>query len=187
MNDSLINTTTKGIVAVNEIVTTVVVGIIIFLVGLIIARIASKVIQRLLKDVSLDGTVKQSIGIKTSFERFLSGSVFFIIMMVFLVLALNYIGVTSLILNILSIALIIVVLVSLILTIKENIPNLVAYRTIRQKNMVKEGDQITIDNASGTIEEISLFHTKIQKQKDILYIPNSLFISKEWSKRKAKK
>ena len=58
-------------------------------------------------------------------------------MLIFLVIALNYIGVTSLILNILSIAVIIIVVISVILSIKDNIPNIIAYRAIRQKDLIK--------------------------------------------------
>lgn len=187
MNDSLINTTSQSLVIVNDIVTTIVVGIIIFLVGLILARIASKLTQKILRDFSLDGTVKKKIGIKTSFERFISSSVFFIVMMIFLIISLNYMGVTSLVINILSIALILVVLISLLLAIKENVPNIIAYRAIRQREMVVEGDTISINGADGVIDEISWFQTKILKGDDVLYIPNSLFITKEFTRKKRSK
>ncbi|MCA9478443.1 MAG: mechanosensitive ion channel [Nanoarchaeota archaeon] len=184
MNDSLLNATSKSLVYVNEIATRLVVGIIIFLVGLIIARIASKITQKILRDFSLDGTVQKKTGIKTSFEKLISGSVFFLVMMIFLVISLNYIGITNVILNILSIAVIVIVTISLLLAIKDSVPNIIAYRAIRQKGELQEGDLITIENATGTIEEISLFQVRIRKGTDIIYIPNSLFLKKEFSRKK---
>ena len=187
MNDSLLNVTTKSLDLVNNYATTIVVGVIIFLVGLIIARIASKLTQRILRDFSLDGTVRKKTGIKTSFERVISGGVFFVVMMIFLIIALNYIGITTLIVNILSILVIILVIISIILAIKDNIPNIIAYRSIRQKESIIEGDQISIDGAKGEVEEISLFQVKICQGDDVLYIPNSLFLKKEFKRLKRSK
>jgi len=187
MNDTLINATGKSLIFVNHIATQIVVAIIIFLVGLIIARILSKTAYKILKNFSLDGTVKKKTGIKTSFEQLISNSIFFVVMLIFLVIALNYIGVTSLILNILSIAVIIIVVISVILSIKDNIPNIIAYRAIRQKDLIKEGDVITIDGARGTVEEITMFQVRICKKEDCIYIPNSLFLKKEFSKKKISK
>lgn len=186
MNDSLINATNKSLVFVNELATNIVVGIIIFLVGLIIARILSKLVQKVLRDFSIDGTLRKKTGIKTSFEKFITSSIFIIVTLIFLVIALNYVGVTNLIVDILSIAIIIVVTVSLLLAIKDNIPNLLAYRAIRLKKTVEEGDVINIENATGTVEEISVFQVRIRKGEDIIYIPNSLFLKKEFSRKKRK-
>lgn len=187
MNETLINATSNSLVFVNQIATRIIVGIIIFLVGLIIARILSKITQKVLKDFSLDGTVKKKTGIKTSFEQFISNSIFFVVMIIFLIISLNYVGITSLIINILSIAVILVVLVSLILSIKDNVPNILAHRVIRQKKLITEGDTISMDTATGVIEEISLFQVKICNKEDCIYIPNSLFLKKEFKKKKKRK
>ena len=78
MNDTLINATGKSLIFVNHIATQIVVAIIIFLVGLIIARILSKTAYKILKNFSLDGTVKKKtplgfITLYTSFKT-ISGS-----------------------------------------------------------------------------------------------------------------
>ena len=183
MNDTLLNATSNSLIFVNEIATRVLMGVVIFLVGLIIARISSKITQRVLRDFAIDGALKKKTGIKTSFENFISRSVFFIVMMIFLVISLNYIGVTSIIVNVLSIAVIIVVMISLLLAIKDNVPNIIAYRSIRQKNTILEGDTITMDHTIGIVEDITLFQIKIKNKTDTIYIPNSLFLKKEFKRK----
>lgn len=187
MNETMINVTSKSLILVNNIVTKIVVGIIIFLVGLIVARIASKLVEKLLRDFSLDTTVRKKTGVKTSFEKFLSGGVSLIISLIFLVIALNYVGITTLLINILSVVIIFVITISLLLSIKDSVPNIIAYRTIRSKNLIAVGDTITLDETSGVVDEINLFQTKITCKEDVLFIPNTIFIHKEFRRQRGKK
>ena len=187
MNETIMNVTSKSLMYVNTIVTKIIVGIIIFIVGLILARIVSKLAEKLLRDFSLDSAVRKKTGVKTSFEKFLSGGISLVISLIFLVIALNYIGITTLIVNVLSIAIIIIITASLLLTIKDSVPNIIAYRAIRSKDLVRVGDKIIMDNTQGVVEDLNLFQVKIAYKEDVLFIPNALFLHKEFKRRHRKK
>lgn len=184
VNESFLNVTTRSLSAVNNIATTIVVGIVIFLLGLIIGRVAGKLLERMLKDFSVDSAVKKTTGVNVPVEKTISQGVSIVIYLTFLVIALNYIGITSLLLNVLSVAVILVLSISLLLAVKDSVPNIIAYRLIKRKGSIKIGDVLVVDNFEGKVVDIGLFETQVKtEQKDIIHIPNVLFTKQTFIKK----
>ena len=100
-------------------------------------------------------------------------------------MALNQMGLTSLILNMLSGSVILLILISIILAIKDFVPNMVAGIFIFQKEIIRKGDVISFDKIKAKVLETTLIETKLEsKSKDTIYIPNSVLIKKEITKLK---
>jgi small-conductance mechanosensitive channel len=186
MNTSIGNFSTQSLLQSSEVINAIVVAIIIFVVGLILGRVAGKFIERLLREFQVDKTVKNKIGVSTSVQRMVGGIVSFSIYFVFAIIALNYVGITSLLLNVLSIVVILVLFISAILSLKDALPNILAYTQIRKN--VKEGDVIAVKTVEGTVQKINLLATVITtKQGDEILIPNVLFLKETHIKRAKKK
>lgn len=184
---NITNATTEALLSSNTLVTEIVIAIAIFLVGLILGRIIGKLVGRFVKGIGLDDLAKKKSTINFSFEKLSSGAVSFIIYMVFLIIALNYVGVTSILLNVLSFLIIIIVVITLILSIRDSVPNFIAFRKITRTKAVKVNDHIEFDNVKGIVIEINAFETQIEtKSGDLIYIPNSLFITKMYTRKKRK-
>lgn len=187
MNNSTI---ASQLTTFNPIINDLVIAVVIFVFGLILGRILGKIVEKILKDFSLDPTIKKTTGLSWSFEKIIGGIVTYSIYFVFLIIALNYIGITSLLLNILSIAIITILTISTILTVKDSIPNLIAHRKLVRHDGVKKGDKIVINKVEGTIEEITLFEVRVStKHGDVIFIPNALFLEEPYTRgaRKRKK
>lgn len=166
----------------------VTISIIIILVGFIIGRIVGKLIQGLFHELELNNILKKATGIKVSFEEIVGRFVSYFIYFIAIIMALNQIGITSAILYIIAGAVMVIVIVSLILAIKDFIPNVIAGFFIHQKRNLKEGDFIKVKKIEGKIIHINLVETRIKtKSNDIIYIPNSLLTKSEVRVKKKKK
>ena len=165
--------------------TKIVVAIIILLLGFIIGKIMGRLIQKVLHEFQTDKALKNAAGINFSIEHLIGALLSYFIYFISIIMALNQIGLTSIILNMLSGAVILLILISIILAIKDFVPNMVAGIFIFQKGIIKKGDKIAFDKINAKVLETTLIETKLEsKSKDTIYIPNSALIKKEITKLK---
>jgi small conductance mechanosensitive channel len=156
-----------------------IIAIIILLIGFIIGRIVEKILQRILHEIELNKNLKKT-GIELSLEEIISSFVKYFIYFIAVIWALTEIGLTTTVLNMISAVVLLLILISLILAIKDFLPNALAGFLIYQKGMFRKGDKISVKNIEGTVEKISLIETKIKTKKgDTIYVPNSLITKKE--------
>jgi len=155
------------------------VAIVILLIGFIIGRIVYKILQKILHEVELNKNLKKA-GIKIALEKIISNFAKYFIYFIAVIWALTEIGLTTTILNMISAVVLLLIIISLILAIKDFIPNAFAGFFIHRKKLFKEGDKITIHDVEGTVEKTNLIETEIKTTKgDTMYIPNSIIIKKE--------
>jgi len=167
------------------IVSKLVVAAIIVLIGLILGKLLGKLIHRLLSDMKIDKTLRKATGIKIPIEDMISAFATYFIYFIAAIMALNHLGVTTGILNIISVAIMIVIVLSVFLGIKDWIPNAISGIIIHKKDFLHEGDKIEIDNIKGKIIHINLIETKVEtKSGDIICIPNSHITKSKVVKKK---
>jgi small-conductance mechanosensitive channel len=156
-----------------------VIAIIILLIGFIIGRTVSKILQRILHEIELDKNIKKA-GIKLPLEKYIANFVKYFIYFIAVIWALTELGLTTTVLNMISAVVLILILISLILAIKDFIPNVIAGFFLHRKKIFKQGDKIIIHDLKGTIQKITLTETEIKTEKgDTIYIPNSHITKKE--------
>ncbi|MFP4119140.1 MAG: mechanosensitive ion channel domain-containing protein [Candidatus Woesearchaeota archaeon] len=162
----------------SELISSVTVAFILFIIGLILGRVLGKVVEKILKEFKVGEAVRKKTKLKTSFEKVVSGFVSYSIYTVFFILALNKIGITAVILNIVAILIVVVLAISLILSIKDSMPNIIAYRKLSGRKDVAVGKTITVQNITGVIEELTIFELKVRTSSgDVIHIPNSLLMT----------
>ncbi|MBW2982099.1 mechanosensitive ion channel family protein [Candidatus Woesearchaeota archaeon] len=155
-----------------------IVSIIILLIGFIIGRTVEKILQKILHEVELNKNIKKA-GIKFPIENIISSFTKYFIYFIAVIWALTELGLTTTVLNMISAVILVLILISLVLAIKDFIPNIIAGFFIHRKRMFKQGDNITVKDLKGIIQKITLTETEIKTEKgDIIYIPNSI-IKKE--------
>ena len=159
--------------------------LLIVLIGLIIGKISGKLVLKALRQINLDQNFRSLTGIRFQISSFCNGLVSYFIYFVAVVLALKQLGIDTFIFNIAAIAIILLILISILLAVKDFVPNLMATILIKQKGFFKKGDTIRACKITGKVDSIGLFETKIiTKDKDILIIPNHLFMKNELIKKK---
>jgi len=161
-----------------------IIAVIIFLIGVVIGRTAEKVLKRILHEVELNKNLKKA-GIKLPLEKIITNFVKYFIYFIAAIWALTELGLTTTVLNMISAVVLVLILISLILGVKDFIPNIIAGYFIHRKQMLKQGDKIAVQNLKGKIEKITLTETEIKTEKgDTIYIPNSVIKKEVIIKRK---
>jgi len=156
------------------------VAIIILLLGFIIGRIIGKLTQKVLLEIELNRLIKKATGMKIALEEITAKFITYFIYFIFIIWALNELGLTTTILTMISGAALIVIILSILLAIKDFIPNAFAGFVIHRRRKIKPGDKIKTDGLQGKITRISLVETEIKTRKgDTIYIPNSILTKKE--------
>ena len=164
----------------NSIITAVV----ILLIGFILGKLAGKLIQKVLHEAELDNILKKA-GAKVSFESALSQLAEYFIYFVAVIFALNQLGITTVVLYIIALAAMVILVISAFLGLKDFIPNFIAGIFIYRKEIIRQGDKVSIDSVSGKVDNLSLLDTRIKTAKgDIIYIPNSIVIKSKIVRKK---
>ena len=109
----------------SQLFTKLIVAVVILLIGFVIARIIGKVVQKLLHEVELNNIMKKA-GVKMNLEDILSHLVPPPLYFVTIIWSLNALGLTTTILNMISAAFLVLIIISILLAIKDLVPNLIA-------------------------------------------------------------
>ena len=152
-------------------------AIIIIIIGFILGKISEKFIKKFLQNLELDKFLSNFAKIKFSIENTISKAVSYFIYFLSIVMALGKLGLTTTVLHIISAAVMLFIVVALILSLKDFIPNLIASFLIYKNKLVRVNDTIQINGVEGKVILISLVETQIKTNKnDIIHIPNSSLV-----------
>jgi small-conductance mechanosensitive channel len=153
----------------------IIVALILLFFGLILGKLLGSLVKKILSELRLDRLVKNLTGINLQVESFISSIVKYFTYFVFAVWALEKIGLGSIVLNLLAGGVILIVIVSFLLGIKDFIPNAVAGIFLHVKGIVREDDWIKTDNIEGRIVKVELVDTQLEtKNRDMIFVPNSV-------------
>lgn len=185
MDENIIAPAVYVIKIIEGILNKFVIAVIILLIGLILGRVLGKIVQKFLHELNVNKFFKQTMGISSSIEDFAGYGVKYFIYFIFVIMALNQLGLTSPVLDMISGAIFILIIISIFLGIKDFIPNFIAGISIYKRKFIKEGDKIKIKDMEGEIVKIDLVETRIKTKKgDVISIPNLILTKNELTKKK---
>jgi len=151
---------------------------VILLIGLIAGRLVGKLLQRALKSLELGRFVKPLS--KFSIEDLIGGAATMAIYFATAVMALDYLGINTLVASIIAIVIIAAVIGSVFLSVGNILPNLTAGIVIYTRRPLKKGDIIKYKDIQGKIVGTGLLETRVETDnKDIIFIPNSNLLREE--------
>lgn len=160
-------------------------AVLTFLVGFIIGKLIERVVYKVLSEIELNKTIKNIAGFRINADHLISQILAYTIYFLALVAALEQLGLANTVLYLISGAIILIILFSIFLTLRDFIPNFTAGLFLYRKEQFKKGTIVEIGDIKGEIKHMDLFQLKIQTKKgDVLFIPNSMVIK---SKIKVKK
>lgn len=157
----------------NPFFTKIISAPLVLLIGLIIGRLLEKFLLKFFKSIELNKIIYEITGFENKADIIISKIVAYLVYFFSLIYFLNILGIMSLLLNIISAFVLLIIFIILFFSTKDFFPNLIASIYIRHKNIIKEGDYIKIMKIEGKVEEIDLLETKIRtKSNDLIIIPN---------------
>lgn len=157
----------------------IVVAIIIVLIGFISGKLLGRLVMKALHEAEIDNVLKK-IGLKISLEKKISILTEYFIYVLSIIMALNQLGVTTTVLQIVLGGVILLLVLFVFISLKDFLPNAVAGFFIQRKKLFNKGDEINVHGVSGKVESIGLVETEVvMKNKDKIYIPNSNMVKSE--------
>lgn len=152
-----------------------IVALLIFFMGVVIGRIADKLVQRALHEIELNLLVKKFTGMNMAVEEIIAHGLSFFIYLITVVLALRHMGLAAGVFYILMAGVIMVIVLSLFLTLKDFLPNALSGMQLLLSHKLQKGDHLSLLDMSGKVTEFNLLETHIKtKGGDTIAIPNSL-------------
>ncbi|MBU0460126.1 MAG: mechanosensitive ion channel family protein [Nanoarchaeota archaeon] len=163
---------------------TIAYGIIILLIGFALGILAKKLLKRGLKEIELN-KIMNKVGVSYNLEGVISSIVMYLIYLATIIIFLDYFNIGSIVLYIILGALLMLLILTFLVGLKDVIPNFVAWLLLQRKGQIKVGRKVDIKEISGEVEKIGFLETEIKTESgDILYVPNNLFLKSKFKLKK---
>lgn len=160
-------------------------AIVVLLISFLVARFLGNLTSKVLRELNTNKILKESFGVRAPVEQIISKGVYYIVLFIGVILALNQLGLSTIILYIILIIIGIILVSFIVLALKDFVPNVFASIWIHQKKIIEVGDNIEFKDVSGKVIEINLTETRIEsKDKEIVLLPNSLLLREKIKKKK---
>ena len=168
VSDALVN---------NPTMLKIVTAIIILLIGFVIGRIVGKIVLKLLKEVGFNKNVSKALGHKTYLADTISNWISYLLYFITVVIALEYIGLAPFFLNVILTIIVLVIGISVLLAVKDFLPNFIAGYSLRKKKVFKIGSRVQVGDVTGKIVKMGLIDTHVEtRKKDLMVLPNTYFL-----------
>ena len=181
MVEALTNALTRIGALFSGVATPLLVGLIIFVLGITLGKLLEKLALSILKKIELNASIRKAAGIRLQLEESIAYALKYLTYIITILFVLNKLGFSAFIANIVAATLIVVIFASVLLSIKDFFPNFVAGMAIYRKGIIHVGDHITYRNINGVVSHAGLLEVKVMTPKgDELYIPTSMLIKAEF-------
>ena len=159
----------------DAVLSSAVLAVVYFLMGVVIAKLAERIIEWVLHELEVDNWLKKA-GLKFAFEQSIAALVKYVIYAVTIILVLDQLRITAPVLNIVAYGIGLLVLAGILLGFKD----FVAGISIHRRGFVKEGDQIRVRDIEGEVRSVNLLDTRIKTSTgDIIFVPNAIMVKNE--------
>tara|TARA_Y100000031_G_C8148285_1_gene351079 strand:- start:203 stop:802 length:600 start_codon:yes stop_codon:yes gene_type:complete len=163
----------------------ILVSIIILLVGFILGKILGKLTNKMFHEIELNNILRRATKVNLQVEQLMGHFVRYFVYFITIVTALSQLGIITTVLQMLSAAVIILIIVGILLGVKDFVPNMFAGFYIYRNKFLEVGEVVQVKGITGTVKDITLVETKLEtKSGDVVYIPNGVIIKTEVIKLK---
>lgn len=164
-----------------ELFTRFMIAMLILLIGVIIGKFFGKISEKIVKELEVDKFLSKSTGKETHIAKIVGNLISYFIYFIFITIALNELGLVVTLLHIFIIALLVGIIIFLLFSARDLIPNFVAGLFIVKGKKLKVGDKIKLRGITGKVVSVGLIETTIKtKYEDEVVIPNSTFSKEEF-------
>jgi len=156
-----------------------VVAAVFLLIGFVFARLIGKLVGRVLHELELDNIYGAMTSSKVSLEDAISSFVTYLLYFAVVLLVLAQLGINTLVFSIVAVGVVLILLVSVFLSLRDFLPNMVAGFMLGMRKL-KPGDRIKVSNISGVVVSAGFLETRVKTSRgDVVFIPNSTLIKEK--------
>ena len=152
-----------------------VLAIVIFSAGFVVGKLLGRIVTRLLHEIEFN-KIMSSAGVNLPLEETIGNIVSYIIYFLSVIFALTQFEfIAGPILYVVATAIVVLIIVSTLLAVKDFIPNFFAGIFLLRSGILKKGNYIKFGTTEGEVVDISLIETQLEnKDGDLIFVPNSL-------------
>ena len=155
------------------------VGIVILIAGLALGLLIKKVSYRIFQEITLN-KMASDVGFSYNVEYWISSLLSYAVYLFTIILFLDQLGIRSIVIYLTIAGIIVLLLLTFIVGLKDIIPNFMGWMYIRRTKTVQEKKVLELPQVSGMVQHIGYLETKIKtKNGDVLHVPNSLFLKNQ--------
>ena len=159
-------------------------GVAILFMGFALGIFAKKLVFRFLQEIEFNDIMRK-FGLQYDLEKWISSVISYVIYGVSIVLFLEQLKIKSTVLYIVVGAILMLLILTFIVGLKDVIPNFVAWIVLQRRGTIYEGKTIEVREIYGVVERVGYLETEIKTEKgDILYVPNALFLKSKFAVKK---
>ena len=167
------------LIPIGTIIFRIIGAVIITIVGMFIGKTVGKGVRKIIENLDIRKQFKKA-GMKFKPELLAENTIKYVIYIGSGIFALNYLGITPIILNIIFVSLILIIILTVFLSLKDFIPNIISGIYVISINKINKGDNITVINVTGKVQEISLTETTLTSEDgNMIMIPNSTIMKSQ--------
>ncbi len=153
---------------------------IILIIGIIISQIIGRITKKSLEKIKINYFIKETFKIKIDLEKIIPTTIIYLLYFYFLLFSLSILGLNRIILSIIGIIILIIIFLSLLIFLRDLIPNIIIGYEIYKKKLYEKNDTVIYEGEKAKIKEINLLNTIIEKETgEKIILPNSIILKKE--------
>jgi small-conductance mechanosensitive channel len=165
----------------------IVIGSIVLLFGFILGKLFKRLAHKILLELEIDRLFVALFNTRVRFALFLSSFAGVVIYVTTIIMVLDILGLGSFILHILTGGVLVLMVALAVLTVKDFMPNVLASFAIHNKENVNVGTSLEFEGIKGKVTDMNLTDVQVTMSNgDIIHVPNTLFIKKQFKTRKQK-
>ena len=164
---------------VSSSITDLALAAIVLFSGLVIARIGSLLIDTGLRSVHFNDALRTGFGIPFNVSGAIGQLFLWVVSIITILWTLSIIGVNALVMTIIALFIIAIIAFSIILTLRDLIPNIIAGTEMHRKGFFAEGDMVSLDGERARVIEAGLLETILERDGMRIIIPNAMLLRRE--------
>ena len=169
---------------ISPALTPFVLGVFILVIGVVMGQAIEKLVIKIARVMKINRYAKK-VGVHVALERGIAALLKFIIYTLALLLALQTVGLTRQVFNIVAIILFILVVAFILLGLRDFILNAVAGMALSWKKFIAVNNNITFRTIQGKVIERGVLQIRVKTKKgDTISIPNWLLLREPLQKNR---
>ena len=170
LNNTLVNSTSASVV--HPFMNKYVVALVILLLGFAIGKLLGKLVEFLLHKIQINDKISKFTGHDILFEETIGYFISFVLYFIFLVWTLEEMGVIQNIISWLAFGIILIMLLSLIFSLRTLTLDFLSGAIIRGRNLLKKRQYVKIGSVEGMVLKVDVFDVILKSDDEVVRIPN---------------
>ncbi len=163
------------VASASDLLLRLVTAVVILLIGLIVGKVLGRLAEVGLHGLGIEWLLRRR-GVHFFLEPFIARGIEYIVYAATVLIAITQLGLSQVVLYSILAVVLFAVLVSVLLALRDVVPNLLAGISLLWRARLKPGQRVRVDSLEGVVEHVDIFQARLRTDSgDVALVPNALF------------